>query len=580
MNRQIFVYLKRKGLTDVKLVNRLIVSAYILHYHLHPKQNALLYNHVITKQSVEYDLLQAFQIQLQKNGCEYSLEDLTELFEFVISPSDRKISGAIYTPKAIRERIVAELTCDIDKVQLQNKRFADISCGCGGFFLTIANFIHQQTSKSFADIYRENIFGVDIQDYAIERTKILLSLQALINGEDANFDFNLYVANSLSFDFTAITPIDIVVGNPPYVCARNMTDVNRQLLKNWSVCDSGNSDLYIPFFQIATEIIQKGGKVGFITMNSFLTSMNGRALREYFSNQLLDIKIVDFRGCQMFRGKSTYTCLFFLAKTQSDSVSYCLNPTTIFPNKFEYEQYPYSNFNNREGWMFRLSTPSVEPSNGKTLREYCKTSHGIATLKNKVYIFKPIYEDKDYYLLEKDDRQFYIEKEICRDIINSNKFNSDVKIDNIIEKAIYPYRLNNKGQAVILQEDELSKSFPLAYEYLLSQKDLLSTRDKGKTNHYPAWYAYGRTQSLIMPRYKLFFSKIANRRLRCVVSDDPLLLLYNGFSFVDDDLKKILELKRVLESESFWNFVTSNAKPYSSGFYSITGQNILSYVMP
>ena len=59
-----------------------------------------------------------------------------------------------------------------------------------------------------------------------------------------------------------------------------------------------------------------------------------------------------------------------------------------------------------------------------------------------------------------------------------------------------------------------------------------------------------------------------------------MLILYNGFSFVDDDLKKILELKRVLESESFWNFVTSNAKPYSSGFYSITGQNILSYVMP
>ena len=38
-------------------------------------------------------------------------------------------------------------------------------------------------------------------------------------------------------------------------------------------------------------------------------------------------------------------------------------------------------------------------------------------------------------------------------------------------------------------------------------------RDKGKTSKYPIWYAYGRTQSLVMPRYKLFFPKLANKSL-------------------------------------------------------------------
>jgi hypothetical protein len=109
---------------------------------------------------------------------------------------------------------------------------------------------------------------------------------------------------------------------------------------------------------------------------------------------------------------------------------------------------------------------------------------------------------------------------------------------------------------------------------------VLAKRDKGKTGGYSAWYAYGRTQSLVMPQYKLFFPKIANRKLRCVISDDPSLLLYNGISFVDDNVEKIHVLKRVLESDSFWNYVKTNAKPYSSGYYSITGKSILSYIIP
>lgn len=579
MDRLIFTYLKKKGLADIRIVNRLFVSAFLGHYNMVPIRNALLREYLIAKHTEDYTILQDFDLQLKKYGCTYSLEDLTTLFEFVISPSDRKISGAIYTPEYIRERIVNEVTADIALSELHNKRFADIACGCGGFFLTIANLLHRKLGKSFADIYRKNIFGIDIQDYAIERTKLLLSLLALINGEDENFDFNLHVANSLNFDFSSIKPIDIIVGNPPYVCARNMSDENRLLLKNWSVCSAGNSDLYIPFFQIATEVIENGGKVGFITMNSFLTSLNGRVLREYFSEKSYEIKIVDFRGYQLFKGKSTYTCLFFLTKNHSDSLSYFLNPSALLPSNFLYELYPYSGLKNKEGWQFNGTITYTVPTD-ITLSEYCKTRHGIATLKNKVYVFKPIGETDFFYLLEKNGRQYCIEKDICRDIVNSNKFNSDVKIEDITEKVIFPYQLNNAGQAEILPEDKFKETYPSTYEYMLSQKELLVQRDKGKTGHYPTWYAYGRTQSLTMPRYKLFFPKIANRKLRCVISEDPNLLLYNGISFVDDNIEKIKILKLVLESESFWSHVIANAKPYSSGYYSISGQNVLSYVMP
>lgn len=178
-------------------------------------------------------------------------------------------------------------------------------------FLTIAQILHEHCGKSYYDIFKDNIFGIDIQNYSIERTKLLLSLMALLDGEDCNFQFNLYVANTLSFDFSKIGLLDIIVGNPPYVCARNMTEESRELLDKWTVASAGNSDLYIPFFQIAIENIVDGGKIGLITMNSFLTSLNGRALRSYFKDTSYNIKIVDFRGYQVFHGKRTYTCLFF-----------------------------------------------------------------------------------------------------------------------------------------------------------------------------------------------------------------------------------------------------------------------------
>ena len=122
--------------------------------------------------------------------------------------------------------------------------------------------------------------------------------------------------------------------------------------------------------------------------------------------------------------------------------------------------------------------------------------------------------------------------------------------------------------------------FHLAYKYLKGKKELLDKRDKGHTETYPAWYAYGRTQSLVMPKCKLFFPKIANKSLHCTISEDSSLLLYNGMSFVSNDEIKIKILKKILESDIFWNYVVANGKPYSSGYYSLNGVNIMNFGIP
>ena len=91
---------------------------------------------------------------------------------------------------------------------------------------------------------------------------------------------------------------------------------------------------------------------------------------------------------------------------------------------------------------------------------------------------------------------------------------------------------------------------------------------------------YGRTQSLIMPRYKLFFPKFANKPLHCVLKDDADLMLYNGVAFVSDDIEKLQVLKSVLDSDLFWNYLVKNAKPYSTGYYSLSGVDIKNFCIP
>ena len=57
-------------------------------------------------------------------------------------------------------------------------------------------------------------------------------------------------------------------------------------------------------------------------------------------------------------------------------------------------------------------------------------------------------------------------------------------------------------------------------------------------------------------------------------------MLYNGMAFVSDDKESLQVLKKVLESEVFWNYVVANGKPYMSGFYSLNGSNIKHFCIP
>ena len=586
MASRLLSFLRRSTLSDERTINRLFVSAFVRSNEKGNPQSLFLSKYVIHPDDEDSGLLQEVVRRIASEyGERISLESLISLFEFVISPSDRVVTGAIYTPKYIRSRIIDEVLGDVPADRLARSTVADISCGCGGFLMDAALMIHQKTGRTFAEIYRDNIFGIDIEDYSVERTRIVLTLLALMHGEDGDFEFNLKQEDTLncrSDDFDErYRHFDFVVGNPPYVCSRNMTEDTRGKALAFEVCRYGHPDLYVPFIQIAIESLNAGGRLGFITMNSFFNSLNGRGLREYLQRRQLNLRIVDFRGYQVFRSKSTYTCLLFVGNSRSDSLHYASAEDGKVDAVLRYEQIGYAMLDAERGWNLRGADWAAEVEHaGTPLGQFCNSRHGIATLSNKTYIFRPVALDAEFFVIEKDGVRYPIERGICRDIVNSNKLNSDVHFEELVEKVIFPYRADDTGRMAVYDEAEMERLFPMALTYLRSQRTILAKRDKGHTEDYPTWYAYGRTQSLVMPRYKLFFPKIANKTLQCVVKDDARLMLYNGMAFVSDNLRRLQVLKCFMESEVFWEYVSANAKPYASGYYSLNGVNIKKFGIP
>lgn len=582
----LLTYLRRHVLSDERTVNRLFVSVFIESNSLIVKHSKFLSGFIINNGDEDFGLLQDVSGRIKAEyGEKIILETLVKLFEFVISPADRVVTGAIYTPVRIRETILQKCIGDKCVDDLNRLRIADIACGCGGFLMNAAQYIHYQTGKPYADIFRENIFGIDVQKYSIERTKILLSLLALTDGEDADFSFNLLCGDTLDFasdnwDET-YNGFDVIVGNPPYVCSRNLPENTRLKMKGYEVCGSGHPDLYIPFFQIAIEMLNEGGRMGYITMNTFLRSVNGRSLRKYFRRNNCELTVLDFRGHQVFESRNTYTCLFYYDKAGQDAViHYAVDEQGSLSKNILFTSVSYNVLDDDKGWSLNdINIAFAIESTGVKIKDYCPSRHGIATLSNDTYIFQPIREDDRYYYLEKNGTEFPIEKEICRRVFNPNRLTADGNIETSYELIIFPYIYDN-GSASVVSPERMSNEYPCTLKYLETRRKVLLLRDKGNTRSYPQWYAFGRTQSLILPRYKLFFPKFSNKPIRCILVDDPDLMLYNGLAFVNSDIRKLEVLKRVIESKLFWRYVVANAKPYASGYYSLSGVDINHFGIP
>ena len=249
-----------------------------------------------------------------------SFVDLEKSQELLIPKKDRKINGTFFSPRNIVHKIIEE-------VKPKNGDLcSDISCGCGSFLIGLIKYFKETHNKTIIQSLSQNIYGYDILEYNIRRTKILITILGLEDGEVIKEEnFNLEVCDSLKKNWKV--GFDIVVGNPPYVKFQDMDeDLRKYLINNFVTIKKGTYNLYFSFFELGFNILNENGKLGYITPNNYFTSLSGEQLRGFFETNKSIEKVIDFNSKKVF-DVLTYTCLIFLNKTPQ---------TKILFNKFFY----------------------------------------------------------------------------------------------------------------------------------------------------------------------------------------------------------------------------------------------------
>jgi type I restriction-modification system DNA methylase subunit len=275
------------------------------------------------------------------------IDDLVTVFEILVNDVEKKNNGVVYTPVEIKNYITHDI--------IENEyipKIIDPACGCGAFLISAAKRIHDKYSISYKSIYENYIWGCDIDAHSIEKAKLLFNITSLEEGNETIEKYNLLVGNSLSILACDeyFHKYDVVVGNPPYVRAKNIDEKVKESLSKWSVV-TGNVDLYIPFFQLGVELLNNNGKLGYISPNTYLQSVNGRGLRNYFRDKKVNVSIINFKDSQKFQDVTHYTCITIIDTANlNGQISYSIYGGDLY--NCNYTSYNILQYSDGVEWRF------------------------------------------------------------------------------------------------------------------------------------------------------------------------------------------------------------------------------------
>lgn len=473
---------------DITSLEKHLVNSYLTNNKLIFDNNSILTSYFKDfKQNVQL----FFDISLLNIS---SIKELENYLELIIPISDRKFNGAFFTPDYIIDFIIKEIQ------PKENETNLDPSCGCGAFLVGLTDYYKKTFNKSIKKTVKENIFGSDILEYNIHRAKLILTIYALQNGEQLEeSDFNLYHQDSLRTNWKM--NFDNIVGNPPYVKFQDLTDDNRNYLtKHWTTVEGGTFNLYFAFFELGYKLLKPTGKLGYITPNNYFTSLAGESLRKYFLNQKCVNRIIDFSHKKVFDAQ-TYTALTFLNKQQNESITFDrikdgYSPEEFLPNANGSPNY-IKDLNYKKWRLLKTdeqqNIKTIETI-GKPIGKLFDICVGIATLKDEIYFIDGTKTKNDCYLKATDNGIFEIEKEAVKPVYKISDFKTQEEAEKNTRKIIFPYIIK-KGIATAIPENDFKNKFPKCYAYLLTEKENLLARDKGKVTYNP-FFVWGRTQGL------------------------------------------------------------------------------------
>ena len=437
----------------------------------------ILHNDVIKLST--YDFSSEVDVNILGHIFEHSLTEIeektAELEGAKIDPDKtrRKKEGVYYTPKYITKYIVdntlgalcnekkEELGLNnIDEAVITNprkekstlskeaKKYFDVldkyreyllglkildpACGSGAFLNQALEFLineHRYIDELQAlllnqplviqtinaSILEHNIYGVDINEEAVEIARLSLWLRTAERGRKlSDLSKNIKCGNSLiddpsvagdkAFDwnkeFRDIMKdggFDVVIGNPPYVKNELIPSNIKRFFEITYSSYSGKADLYVYF--IEKSILLCKGQIGLITSSKYTKVAYGKNLIDLLNKKTSIKYFIDLKDFDVFNKISAYPSILILSK----SIALLNKSILLIPNENNYEDLNSQGhirieveqdniFNSLGGWNTRSSSSDFEFLNKllnlfPMLSEYgIKPFVGIKTGFNEAYI--------------------------------------------------------------------------------------------------------------------------------------------------------------------------------------------------
>lgn len=328
-----------------------------------------------------YDYNSEVDVNILGHIFEHSLNEIEELQASIENSSldknktRRKKEGVFYTPRYITKYIVENAIgalCTEKKkgVNLVEENYApdkrkrdkkallqklddyrswllqlticDSACGSGAFLNAALEFLIKEhsyvdelTAKLLGhtmqlpwtpnDILEHNLFGVDINEEAVEIARLSLWLRTAQKGRKlSNLSNNIKCGNSLIDDklvagdkafiwkeeFKDVFEkggFDVVIGNPPYGAELKDTGYFK---KNYSF---KKFDSYELFVELSARLVNNVGLVGLIIPNSWMTHKAGRDFRRFLFGQSI-VRGINFKKRVFEEANIDTTIILFTRK--------------------------------------------------------------------------------------------------------------------------------------------------------------------------------------------------------------------------------------------------------------------------
>jgi len=484
-------------------------------------------------------------VKAQQHFKDSDNEDLSKsVFNSIHSKEKQKLLGITYTPSAIREELTKTVLDKLlDSKSAKELKISDPCCGSGAFSITLIEELNKLGIDRL-EALKNNVFFYDID-------KLSVALSMINIGEHLarhNIDATKVKPNAKVIDFLrCIEQFDAFITNPPYVKLQNLDlDIREYLKDTYPSLFTGALGLSAIFLKKMFDDLKVKGVVGVITQNNFFTSNSGVSLREEIQNQIY--RIDTFGSEAIFEGVTAYTCLMYLTKDVQKDFEYrkitSLGGFKEKPSKIKNRTLDSSKW--RLGSEGELEDLVKLESEGTPLNVACRIWVGIATQFDKGFtVFKV---GNDWVGTTPSDEKIVIESGVVKSLIRVADLTTPESIKDNDRGIIYPYDIVG-GKAVVLEESLFKKQFPKAYEFLLSWKDGLMGREKGRVE-IRDWYKWGRIQSMIPVKDKLL-TKTFNRG-PCFYFDESDSLFSNGYALTPAyDTYDLKFIQAVLNSSIF-----------------------------